>query len=310
MTVYLTGASGFIGSRLLAVLQSQGRGVVTVARRGRQRAVSEHEVSLDDLSTSGFAGDGRRVLVHCAGRAHVMSETATNPLEAFRQANVELTVRLAHSAAQAGIGRFVYLSSIKVNGEATLPGHAFTAFDEPHPLDAYGQSKWEAEQALRELAVSTGMEIVIIRPVLVYGPGAKGNIRGMVKWIERGLPLPLASVANQRSLLGLDNLVDLIITCLDHPAAANRTFLAADGEDLSTPELVRRLAKTIGREARLFPVPVGWMEAAASVVGKKGQVQRLYGSLRVDISHTCQTLGWRPPLSVDDGLRLMTRRSP
>ena len=310
MTVYLTGASGFIGSRLLAMLQTQGRDVVTLARQRRNTVLTPQEIHLDESGTAELGGGGRRVLVHCAGRAHVMQESAADPVEAFRQANVELTVRLARMAAEAGLNRFVYLSSIKVNGEATAPGCAFTAFDEPNPLDAYGQSKWEAEQALRKLAASTGMEVVIIRPVLVYGPDAKGNIRSMVEWIERGLPLPLASVENQRSLLGLDNLVDLIITCLDHTAAANNTFLAADGEDLSTPELVRRIAKTIDREARLFPVPAAWMEFAASLVGKKAQVQRLCGSLRVDISHTCQTLGWRPPVSLDDGLRLMTRRGP
>ncbi|SDS00070.1 Nucleoside-diphosphate-sugar epimerase [Halopseudomonas xinjiangensis] len=309
MTVYLTGASGFIGSRLLATLHAQGRDVVTIARERRDRPLSSKQVNLDDLASAGFVAGGRRVLVHCAGRAHVMNETAVDPLAAFRRANVELTVRLARMAAAAGVDRFVYLSSIKVNGEATLPGHPFTAFDEPHPLDAYGQSKWEAEEALKELAADTGMEIVIIRPVLVYGPGIRGNIRSMVAWIQRGLPLPLAAVDNTRSLLGLDNLVDLVITCLDHPAAANNTFLAADSEDISTPELVRRIAKAVGRDARLFPVPVAWMESGASMVGKKDRVQKLCGSLRADITHTCQTLGWRPPVSLDDGLRLMTGRS-
>lgn len=310
MTVYITGASGFVGARLLKVLQAQGREVISIARGWRDHPMTSNEISLDSCSPADFGGSGRRVLVHCAGRAHVMDEQASNPLESFREANVALTLRLAQLAAEAGVERFVFLSSIKVNGEATLPGSPFTAKDKPHPVDAYGQSKWEAEQALRELADATGMEVVIIRPVLVYGPGAKGNIRSMLGWLRRGLPLPLAAVDNRRSLLALDNLVDLITVCLDHPAAANQIFLAADGDDVSTPELLRRAAHATGHEARLIPVPVSWLESAARLVGRTSQIQRLCGSLQADIAHTQTTLEWRPPLSLDRGLQLLAERQP
>lgn len=302
MTVYLTGASGFIGSRLHQTLQSQGRNVVTIARGRREGSRSLAQIDLEGVSAADFAGADKRVLVHCAGRAHVMNDTASDALAAFRQANVELTMRLARLAAEAGVDRFIFLSSIKVNGEATSPGRPFTAWDDPRPADPYGQSKWEAEQALQELAATSGMQVVIIRPVLVYGPGAKGNIRSMLRWVERGIPLPLSSVQNRRSLLALDNLVDLIVTCLDHPAAAGQTFLAADGEDVSTPELLRRTAQATGRAARLVPVPVSWLEQAAGLLGMRGPLQRLCGSLQADITHTRSTLEWKPPLTLQQGL--------
>jgi nucleoside-diphosphate-sugar epimerase len=305
MTIYITGASGFIGARLLSTLQAQERDVVTIARDRRDQVLTSGEICLDSCVLADFDRMSRKVLVHCAGRAHVLDEPSADPLVEYREAHVALTLRLARLAAEAGFGRFVFLSSIKVNGEATAPGSSFTSSDDPLPVDAYGRSKLEAEQALRALARATGMEVVIIRPVLVYGPGAKGNLRSMLNWLERGVPLPLAAVENRRSLLALDNLIDLITTCVDHPAAANQTFLAADGEDVSTPELLRRTARVLGRSTRLFPVPVGGLQWVAGLLGRQDQVRRLCGSLQVDISHTCRTLGWRPPLSLDQGLRLL-----
>ena len=199
--------------------------------------------------------------------------------------------------------RFVFVSSIKVNGEATPTGSSFTADDLPAPLDAYGISKMEAEQGLREIASQTGMQVVIVRPPLVYGPGVKANFAAMMRWLQRGVPLPLGAIHNQRSLVALDNLVDLLVTCLTHPAAANQTFLVSDGEDVSTTELLRRMGQAMGKPARLLPVPASWLQLAATLVGKRAVAQRLCGSLQVDIEKTRQLLGWSPPLTLDQGLK-------
>jgi UDP-glucose 4-epimerase len=212
-------------------------------------------------------------------------------------------LNLARQAAAAGLRRFVFVSSIKVNGEATQLARPFIADDAPAPLDAYGVSKMEAEQGLREIARQTGMEVVIIRPPLVYGPGVKANFAAMMRWLKRGVPLPLGAIHNQRSLVALDNLVDLILTCLTHPAATNQTFLVSDGEDVSTTELLRRMGQAMGKTARLLPVPASWLKVAASLVGKGDVAQRLCGSLQVDISKTRELLGWVPPVSLDEGLR-------
>lgn len=242
-------------------------------------------------------------VVHLAARVHVMDDKAVDPLAEFRQVNTAGTLHLAKQAARAGVRRLVYLSSVKVNGEATEPGRKFTAADPPAPLDPYGISKMEAEQGLAAVAAETGLEVVVIRPPLVYGPGVRANFARLVALVGRGVPLPLALVDNRRSMVALGNLVDLIITCLDHPAAAGQTFLVADGEDLSTPELIRRLARAMGRPARLWPLPISLLRLGGGLLGRSGEVERLVGSLQVDIGHTCRTLGWRPPLSVDEGLR-------
>ena len=243
-------------------------------------------------------------VVHCAGRVHIMTEQATDPLREFRQINVDGTLNLARQAAEAGIRRFVFLSSIKVNGESTNSGCPFTADQQPEPGDPYGVSKMEAELALRSLTSHTGMEVVIIRPPLVYGPGVKANFLEMMRWLARGFPLPLGAVTqNKRSLVALDNLVDLVETCIDHPAAANQTFLVSDGEDLSTAALLRRLSLALGRPARLMPVPVGLLKLGAGLLGRSAVAQRLCGSLEVDIGKTRELLGWSPPVSVDEGLR-------
>ena len=243
-------------------------------------------------------------VVHLAARVHVMNDKSPDPLAEFRRVNVEGTSALARQAAAEGVKRFVYLSSVKVDGEFTKPGHPFTADDLPAPEDPYGVSKHEAEHLLRQISAETGMEVVIIRPPLVYGAGVKANFESMMRWLARGLPLPLAAVTeNRRSLVALDNLVDLIVTCLNHPAAANQTFLVSDGEDLSTARLLKRMGAAMGNSARLFYVPPALLKLGASVLNKPGIYQRLCGSLQLDITKTRQLLDWTPPVSVDEGLR-------
>ena len=243
-------------------------------------------------------------VVHLAARVHVMNDKSSDPFAEFRRVNVEGTAALARQAAAAGVRRFVFLSSVKVNGEFTEAGQPFTADDVPAPEDPYGVSKHEAEQLLRQIADETVMEVVIIRPPLVYGPGVKANFAAMMRWLARGVPLPLAAVnENRRSLVALDNLVDLIMTCLHHPAAANQTFLVSDGEDLSTAQLLKRMGAAMGHPARLFYVPPALLKLGATVLNKPGIYQRLCGSLQLDIAKTRQLLGWTPPVSVDEGLR-------
>lgn len=243
-------------------------------------------------------------VVHLAARVHVMNDKNSDPLAEFRRVNVEGTANLARQAAATGVRRFIFLSSIKVNGEFTELGRPFSADDVPAPEDPYGVSKHEAEQLLRQIATETGMEVVIIRPPLVYGPGVKANFESMMRWLARGVPLPLAAVTNnRRSMVALDNLVDLIVTCLNHPAAANQTLLVSDGEDLSTANLLRRMGAALGRPARLFYVPTALLKLGATVVSKPDIYQRLCGSLQLDIAKIRQLLDWTPPLSVDEGLR-------
>lgn len=307
MGLLLTGASGFVGRALLARLLVDGR--------YRPRAAYRH---LPELPTSGAEAcvvgdlgpdvDWRGVLldidtvVHCSARVHVMRDQAADPLAEFRRANVEGTLHLARQAAEAGVRRFVFLSSIKVNGEGTEPGKPYTADDVPGPSDAYGISKLEAEQGLWVIAAETGMEVVIIRPVLVYGPGVKANFRNMMKWLNKGIPLPFGAIHNQRSLVALGTLVDLIVTCLEHPDAAGQVFLVSDGEDLSTTQLLRRMAQALGKSPFLLPVPQCCLSGMARILGRHALAQRLCGSLQVDIQKTRQVLGWEPPFTVDEAL--------
>lgn len=246
-------------------------------------------------------------VIHCAARAHLMCDTEGDALAAYRAANVDGSRRLAEQAATAGARRLVYLSSIKVNGEQTALGAPFLFSDKPAPEDAYGISKWEAEQALWDVSTKTGLEVVVVRPPLVYGPGVKGNLARLLRLVRSGLPLPLDALQNKRSLIGLDNLVDLLIRCVDHPVAAGRTFLVSDGEDLSTPELLSHMAAAMGRSARLFPVQVLLLRLAGSVLGRRAEIDRLVGSLQIDSSHTRQVLGWTPPVSVEEGIRRMVQ---
>jgi nucleoside-diphosphate-sugar epimerase len=262
------------------------------------------EVQGLDANTNWLATlTNQQVVIHAAARAHIMKDEVSDPLTEYRCVNVDGTLNLARQAAAMGVKRFIFISSIKVNGELTHPGKAFTEEDLAAPEDAYGISKWEAEQGLWQIQRETGMEVVIIRPPLVFGPGVKGNFASMIRLVEKGLPLPLGAIDNQRSLVALDNLVDLIITCIDHPAAANQVFLAGDGEDLSTTELLRGVARAMGKPARLIPVPPSLLMLGATVLGKKAVAQRLLGSLQVDISKARRLLGWQPPVSVEEGLR-------
>jgi len=238
-----------------------------------------------------------------------MKDGTADPLAEYRRVNVEGTLKLARQAAAAGVKRFVFISSIKVNGEATFNKNAFFADDDPAPEDAYGQSKLEAELGLMQLAEETRMEVVIIRPPLVYGPSVKGNFSSMIKLVQMGLPLPLGAIHNKRSLVGIDNLVDLIIRCIDHPAATNQVFLAGDGEDLSTTELLRGVGNAMGKPTRLIPVSAGLLQLGATLLGRKDMAQRLLGSLQVDISKTCELLDWKPPYTVEEGLRRCFERS-
>lgn len=305
--IVLTGTTGFVGSRLLERLLAAQCSVTAVVRDARTVINTDAaKVVIADFCVEAEWEPilaEQQVVVHSAARVHVMSEAAPDPLLEFRQVNVEGTLALARQAAQAGVKRFVFISSIKVNGEGTPLGQPYTAFDKPAPLDPYGISKYEAEEGLKALAAETGMEVVIIRPVLVYGSGVKANFRSMMSWMNKGVPLPLGSIHNKRSMVALDNLVDLITTCIDHPAAANQTFLVSDGEDLSTTELLKRTAQALGKTSRLLPFPARLLEWGASVVGKGAIAQRLCGSLQVDIRHTCETLGWQPPVSVDQALK-------
>jgi nucleoside-diphosphate-sugar epimerase len=253
------------------------------------------------------AVSGIDAVVHAAARVHMMRNVGRDPLGEFRRVNVDGTMNLARQAVRAGVRRFVFISSIKVNGEETQPGAPYSAEDLPAPVDPYGQSKHEAEVELRRLALDTGLEVVIVRPSLVYGPGVKGNFLSLLHWVRKGIPLPFASVRNERSFVALDNLVDLLVTTLTHPSAANQTFLASDGHDLSTPSLLRRTAAAMDKRARLFAVPPQVLLATARVLGRESAAKRLCTSLQVDIRKTREILCWTPPLAVDDALRLTAR---
>lgn len=306
--ISLTGATGFVGRAVANKLAAIDRYVVRLAVRNNTAKFLERAqvVQVGDLAAGTLWTDAVKdanVVIHSAARVHIMDDQSADPLAEFRQVNVEGTLNLARQAAAAGVHRFIFISSIKVNGEGTVFGKPYFADDVPAPADPYGISKLEAEQGLRVLAAETGMEVVIIRPVLVYGPGVKANFRSMMRWLNKGVPLPLGATGNKRSLVALDNLVDLIVTCIDHPAAANQTFLVSDGEDLSTTELLQRMGHALGKPARLLPVPASVLTAGAGLLGKKDIAQRLCGSLQVDISKTCTLLDWTPPVTVDAALR-------
>lgn len=305
--ILVTGATGFVGSRLVERLAKDNK-IVKACLRQNNKNLSPGVVTtqIDGLTANtdwSAALSDVKTVIHSAARVHVMNDLSADPLVEFRKVNVEGTLNLARQAAAAGVRRFIFISSIKVNGEGTEPGKPYTADDIPAPSDPYGISKLEAEQGLLRLAAETGMEVTIIRPVLVYGPGVKANFLSMMKWLRKRVPLPLGAIHNKRSLVALDNLVDLVVTCLDHPAAVNQIFLVSDGEDLSTSDLLRRMGKALGKPARLLPVPASWLSLAATLVGKRNVAQRLCGSLQVDIEKTRQLLGWTPPLSVDQGLK-------
>ena len=283
--VLVTGASGFVGTALCEQLEANE---IAFIEGGRGIDLGP-EMCID-------------VVVHLASRVHVMKETLDDSLSAYREVNTQGALNLARQAAAVGVRRFVFVSTVKVNGEGGLT--AYSEFDTPHPADPYAISKWEAEQGLRDIAVGSSMEVVIVRPPLVYGPGVKANFLSMMRWLGRGVPLPFGSIHNKRSLVALGNLIDFLITCIDHPAAANQTFFVSDGEDLSTTELLVRMAAALGRPARLMAVPTWMLKVGAALLGKRDFSQRLCGSLQVDISKAKDLLGWSPPISVDEGLRI------
>lgn len=303
--VLLTGASGFIGRALCVEAVARGTALRATSRSqsGLPKGIDNVVIgSIDDSTDWGAALNGCNAIIHLAARVHVMEDASADPLAEYRRVNVFGTLNLAQQAAKRGVRRFVFVSSIGVNGALTFK-KPFTTEDQAQPHSPYAQSKYEAELGLQALAAETSMEVVIIRPPLVYGPGAPGNFGSLMRWLRRGIPLPLGAIYNQRSLVALDNLVDLIVTCLAHPAAANQTFLVSDGEDVSTTELLRRMGQAMNRPARLIPVPAGLLAWAAALVGKRDMAQRLCGSLQVDIQKTCQLLNWKPPLSLDQGLK-------
>ena len=313
MNLLLTGANGFLGSRLAVTLNAKPyvRLTAAVRRSVQLSAMNVVEVlSLDANTDWTDSVTDQQFVIHMAARAHIMKDEADDPLTEYRRVNVDGTLNLARQAVEAGVRRFIFISSIKVNGEQTSFDKPFTAEDLPAPEDAYGISKYEAEQELLQIAADTGLEVVIIRPPLVYGPGVKGNFSSMIQVVKKKVPLPLGAIKNKRSLVALDNLVDLIITCIDHPAAANQVFLAGDGESLSTTELLRGVAKAAGVSSRLIPVPASVLMFMATLIGKKEMAQRLLGSLQVDISKALDLLGWTPPISVEEGLRRCFLRNP
>lgn len=306
--ILVTGAAGFVGSALSLALVAQGHAVRAAVRSPN----SKPSVDGPDMVVVGEVGaqtdweialKGVDCVIHCAARAHVMEETGAHAQAFYRAVNVAGTQRLAEQASELGVRRLVFLSSIKVNGESTEGSIGFAPDDAPRPEDAYGLSKWEAEQALWAVSASTGLEVVVVRPPVVYGPGVKGNLLRLLSSLARGWPLPLGAVHNQRSMVGLHNLVDLLCRCAVHPAAAGQTLLASDGQDLSTPQLIRLLAEGVNKRAYLPPVPVGVLRAAGLLLGKGSEVDRLVGSLQVDSRHTRKLLDWTPSLSVQDGLR-------
>ena len=307
MRTFVTGASGFVGRTLIHTLSLRSHEIVAAMRAApSDRDTPSNSVAIGDINATtnwSAALHGADAVVHLAARVHVMRDTAIDPLAEFRRVNTDGTLNLARQAAAAGVKRFIFLSSIGVNGNSTSQGKIFTENSASLPHDPYSVSKHEAEVGLRAISKSTGMEIVIIRPTLVHGSKAPGNFGKLTRLVAKGLPLPLASIDNRRSLVGIDNLVDFIVTCLEHPAAANETFLVSDGEDLSTPDLIRRMARAMNRPARLLPVPKSMLMAAATMLGKRDMAQRLCGSLQVDISKARALLGWNPPVSVDEGLR-------
>ncbi|MCK5195191.1 MAG: SDR family oxidoreductase [Desulfobulbaceae bacterium] len=303
----VTGANGFVGSALCCRLQEKKWPVKALMRSSR--GISNNNIFFDAASIGDIGNEselkgilkGIHTVIHLAARVHVMKETVSDSLREFRKVNVEVTTELANASAKEGIKRFIYLSTIKVNGDKTFD-KPFSADDQADPTDPYAISKWEAEQRLHEIGRNTGMEIVVVRPPLVYGRGVKGNFLRLLEMVNKGAVFPLANVKNKRSMISIDNLVDFLMCCMAHPAAVNETFFVSDDDDLSTPQLIGLLAKHLDKSVRLMPFPLWALKGCATLLGKKNIVERLCGSLQIDITKAKKLLDWQPSVSVDEGL--------
>lgn len=307
MSILITGNTGLVGQQLIKTLLKIGYEIVGVGRRQSNISVldSYSYHSIDDFSAElswREVLEGVDIVIHTIARVHIMDEKMTNPIDAYRACNTDATLNLAKQAAEVGVKRFIFLSSIKANGEVTEPGIPFTEEDSYVPTDPYGLSKYEAERGLLELSKQTGMEVVIIRPPLIYGPGVKANFANMMKWVKKGVPLPLGAVNNLRSLVALDNLIDFVELCVTHPKAANEIFLISDGEDVSTTALLNKVARAYNKKAALLPIPTSLMTFVAKLLGKSAITDRLFGSLQVDNSKARELLGWAPVISMDEQL--------
>jgi len=304
MKVLVTGATGFIGQALVPALLAEGHDVVATGRQAG-RVAGQPVRAVGDLAAATDWAEllhGCDAVVHLAARVHVMDSAGAAQLDAFRRVNVEATRRLAADAARAGVRRLVFVSSVKVHGEHS-PGRALTEADPPDPQDPYAVSKAEAELALRRVATETGLEVVILRPPLVYGPGVQANFAALVRVIGAGVPLPLGAVGNRRSLVYVENLCDAIACCLAHPAAAGETFLVDDGEAVSTPGLIRAVASAMGRPARLLPVPPAWLRLAGRLTGRSAGLDRLLSDLEVNSGRLRRVCGWTPRQDLRSALR-------
>ncbi|MCF4009288.1 UDP-glucose 4-epimerase family protein [Rheinheimera sp. UJ63] len=301
MNIVVTGHTGFVGQALVNAISEHSLRLVG-RRKLPEQTEKFYEKSINPKTDFSDCLESADVVIHAAARVHVMEDAAADPLAAYRVVNVDGTLNLASQAAALGVKRFIFISSIKVNGEGTLPARPYTPFDQTNASDPYGVSKAEAEVGLKQIAADTGMEVVVIRPPLVYGPGVKANFAAMLKFAKKNLPLPLGAIHNCRSMVALDNLVDLIITCIDHPKAANQTFLVSDDRDISTTELLQMMTRAAGKKPWLIPLPMSWFKLVGKLTGKRAIVDRLCGNLQVDIRHTKDTLGWKPPVSVEEGI--------
>ena len=306
LRMLITGANGFVGKPLCSAAHKAGYLVTAVTRKPARFGDGVENMVVSDFNQEVLWSEAMQdvdVVVHLAARVHVMKESVKDALSAYRLINVDGTLRLASYAAVAGVRRFIYLSSVKVNGESTRKNRPFFADDAPAPEDPYGISKMEAEDALFRFSAKTGMEVTIIRPPLVYGPNVGANFASMMRWITYRWPLPLGAMTNQRSMVALDNLLDLILTCTEHPIAKGQVFLVSDGQDVSVTELLKKLAQMLNVPSHLIPVPVEYLRCIATIFGKKKIADRLCNSLQVDIGKTRQLLGWTPPMSLDQGLK-------
>ncbi len=312
--ILITGASGFVGSGLTRRLIEDNFVNLKVALRNTSISlplgvVKCHVPSIDGNTDWSEGVLGTHIVVHIAAHVHVLPDSSSSAQRKFNEVNFDGTINLARQASAAGVRRFIFISSIKVNGEKTQLNRPFTAEDVPMPMDQYGASKYQAELGLLKLSAQSGMEVVILRPTLVYGQGVKMNFFSLLKWVSKGIPLPLKNIYNTRSFLALDNLLDVIVICLQHPRAAGQIFLVSDGDDVSTSELLRKCAHAMGRRAYLFSLPESLLRKLAKLIGKSDWAERLLGSLQVDIDKTKLLLDWTPKLSLEQGLKKLQMQS-